>query len=95
MTNDLFPSPTLVADEQEAPAITAALVEESRRLNFLPNLFTPRYLIRGEGIVFHLMETMCQEYTGGMWMFYELSNGSGYMVSDMEGSPQKTENKAR
>lgn len=83
MTNDLFPSPCPAAEEQE-PAITATLVEEFRRMNFMPSLFTARYFIRGESAVFGLMDAMCQDYEGGLWQFYELSNGSGFMVPDME-----------
>lgn len=83
MTEDLFPS-LVYAEEQDAPVITATLVDEPRRLNFLPSLFTPRYFIRGEGVAFYLMDLMCKAYTGGLWEFYELSNGSGYMVSSME-----------
>lgn len=64
--------------------MTPILVTESARLNFLPKLFGNDYLI-SEILVYRIMETLTPAYNGGFWDFYNLPNGSGFMVPNMEG----------
>ena len=64
--------------------MTPILVSESARLDFLPRLFGDHFLM-GEILVFRVMERLCPAYSGGFWDFYDLPNGSGFLVPDMEG----------
>jgi hypothetical protein len=59
--------------------ITASLVANDDRLNFLPNFFG-RHMLRAETLVYSWMESLCGEYKGGYWNFYTLSNGGCYMA---------------
>ncbi len=58
--------------------ITATLVPESRRLTFLPETFTPRMMMRAEGLIYHQASMLSKQYGGGLWEFYTLSNGGRY-----------------
>ena len=60
--------------------ITATLVPDAKRLDFLPSLFGTRLMMRGEGLVYDWMGRLCPDYCGGYWEFYRLSNGAGYLV---------------
>ena len=64
----------------EVNCIAAALVPEADRLDFLPTFFGARLMMRGEGLVYDWMGELCEEYSGGLWHFYTLSNGGGYMA---------------
>jgi len=64
-----------------APApITAKKVAGSDRLNFLPRFLGLPFMMAGESLVYIWMGRLCRDYNGGMWDFYDLSNGSGYMA---------------
>ena len=59
----------------QAPhCITAQLVEESARMDFLPTVFSPRLMMLGEGQVYAWMRKLSEDYKGGIWNFYNLSN---------------------
>ena len=64
--------------------MTPTLVTESARLNFLPRLFGD-HILMGEILIFRVMERLCCAYNGGFWDFYDLPNGSGFMVPEMDG----------
>ena len=65
----------------QAPhCITAQLVEESARMDFLPTVFGPRLMMLGEGQVYAWMRKLSDDYKGGFWNFYNLSNGGFYMA---------------
>lgn len=55
---------------------------EAERLDFLPIFFGTRLMMRGEGLVYDWMAKLYEEYRGGFWKFYTLSNGGGYMAPD-------------
>lgn len=60
-------------------AITKTLVPEGARLAITPRYLKHKYL-SGESTVYAVMRSMCREYDGGYWNYYELSNGSFYMA---------------
>lgn len=60
--------------------VTCALVEsEDRRIQFLPRYFS-RYMLKVEAQIFAQMGALCQSYRGGLWNFFELSNGGAFMA---------------
>lgn len=65
---------------QEEATVTATLVPEHERLSFLPKFFGEKYMIRAESLVYNWMRILCEEYNGGCWHFYTLSNGGCYMA---------------
>lgn len=66
--------------EVEMPLI-CSLVSESDRLDFLPK-FLGKHFASFEGLVFGLMAEYSEEYSGGYWLFWTLSNGAFYMALD-------------
>lgn len=60
--------------------IIATEVPESRRLGFMPEAFTPRMMMRAEGLVFHQASLLAQSYSGAYWDFFTLSNGGFYLA---------------
>lgn len=65
-------------------SITAVLVPENRRMNFLPSYFGPTAFIHGENAVYAFLERLSPDYTGGMWNFYEVSNGGFYLAPESD-----------
>ena len=60
--------------------IKVTKVPESKRMDFLPEVFGERNFMRGENMVYDSMMKMCNEYTGGFWEYYKLSNKGFYMA---------------
>ncbi|TDN69255.1 antirestriction protein [Paraburkholderia sp. BL10I2N1] len=58
--------------------ITATEVPERSRLSFYPYLFGERAMMRGEALLFSWAEALSNDYRGGLWTFYHLSNGGAY-----------------
>lgn len=65
-------------------AITAHLVGDDDRLDFLPKHFGRRFL-EGEMAIYQTMDMLCRSYSGGFWDFIELSNGGFYMRLQSKG----------
>ena len=65
---------------QAPSSITAQLVEEAARMDFLPTFFGRRLMMHGEAQVYAWMRKLSADYKGGFWQFYNLSNGGFYMV---------------
>jgi hypothetical protein len=65
---------------QELIPLTAHLVADGDRLSFLPSFFGPRLMMRGESLVFGWLDTLSEDYNGGFWHFYALTNGGFYMA---------------
>ena len=63
--------------------IAARRVDDSQRLMALPRYFGHRLMVF-EGAVYDFMHRFAQDYRGGFWQFYELSNGGFYMAPDRE-----------
>jgi hypothetical protein len=59
--------------------IAAVRVDEHRRTEILPH-YLGRQMFLGEVMVYATLDSMCSEYDGGYWEFYELSNGGFYMA---------------
>jgi len=59
--------------------ITATLVPDSRRLDFLPRHFGERAMLKVENSVYDWMRNLCSAYNGGYWNYMELSNGGAFM----------------
>ncbi|AIY44228.1 Antirestriction protein klcA (plasmid) [Collimonas arenae] len=66
-------------------AVTASLVEEDRRLNFLPTYFG-QHFVHAEFLVYRWLDKLCDAYNGGYWHYYELSNGGFYMAPKLSDS---------
>ena len=64
---------------QELIPVTAALVDDEHRLDFLPTYFGPRLMMRGEALVYGWMRRLAESYNGGFWNYYTLTNGGFYM----------------
>ena len=60
--------------------ITAALVPDANRLNFLPRHFGTRYMMAVEQEIFTQMREICEDYSGGYFNFYYLSNGGCFIA---------------
>jgi hypothetical protein len=59
--------------------ITATAVPVVKRMNFLPMLFTPQLMMHAEALLYTYADKLANEsYKGGLWEFYNLSNGGGY-----------------
>ncbi|HFQ7030076.1 TPA: antirestriction protein [Yersinia enterocolitica] len=67
--------------EMKIPPLTARIVPQRGRMNFLVTLFG-NWFLRGEALVFNLARHHCQEYNGGSWHYVRLSNGGGYMYPE-------------
>ena len=59
-------------------SVTATLVAEAERLDFLPAHFGCHFL-QVERAVYAWMSELCATYRGGYWEFLSLSNGGGYL----------------
>ncbi len=69
-------------ETQETP-VTAALVDDENRLDFLPTYFGVRLMLRGEALAYGWMRRLADAYKGGFWNYYELSNGGFYMAPEL------------
>lgn len=60
-------------------AVTSTTVPEQERLDALPRYFG-RSMMLVEAAIYDSLSLMSGDYTGGLWQFYELSNGGFYMA---------------
>lgn len=73
------------------PTVTAREVGHSRRMGFLVQLFG-NYFVKGECQVFDWMSRLAgPSYSGGLWDFYELSNGGRFMAPRIAGQGETVE----
>jgi hypothetical protein len=87
MATAFFKGITMQANSNSNPvanAITAIVVTESRRLDFLPSYFGLRLMIKGESAIYSTLENLTTNYRGGFWDYYSLSNGGFYMAPRSE-----------
>jgi len=60
---------------------TATLVDDDKRLDFLPFYFGVKMMIVGEAYVYQFMRDLSEgQYTGGYWNYYEVSSGTFYLA---------------
>lgn len=64
----------------DTPSITRQLIAEDQRVNHTAALFGLGFPLQLEPFVFFMADTMCEDYNGGYWEFYALSNGGFYMA---------------
>jgi hypothetical protein len=62
--------------------LAARQVPDDERLDTLPRHFG-RYMMRVEDAIYTFLRELAQEYRGGYWHFYELSNGGFYMAPQL------------
>lgn len=62
--------------------ITATQVAPENRIDTLPKFFPKNYM-QFENTIYMVMDKICENYTGGFWEFYELSNSGFYMAPNM------------
>lgn len=67
--------------------LTATSVPDELRLDFWPLYFgaIPQWITL-EPHIFAWMDCFCDEYSGGIWSFYTLSNGGAFMAPDADGN---------
>lgn len=70
-------------DVVDAVIVSERVADESRQY-FLPWHLGRRF-IQGEGFVFDWARRLSTEYSGGMWVFYSLSNGSFFVAPEITG----------
>ncbi len=63
----------------ERAVVTASVVAEEDRLEFLPKHLNLGALFRFEPTLYGWMSTLCRSYTGGYWEMVALSNGGFFM----------------
>ncbi len=72
---------------QEQP-VTASLVAEAQRLDFLPAYFGPRLMMRGEALGYAWLRRHCERYSRAYWPYNTLSDGRLYMATDLADRPE-------
>ena len=60
--------------------ITRELVPEDRRMAVAERLFGIHFPLQLEPVVYGITERMAEDYSGGYWNFYTLSNGGFFMA---------------
>ena len=76
-STSLFADPGQTVDG--SVRITASVVPGERRMDFLPQHFGERAMIKFEMSVYDWMGSLCPTYRGGFWNYVELSNGGAFM----------------
>jgi hypothetical protein len=56
------------------------LVPENRRMAVVERLFGIHFPLKLEPVIYDITERMAEDYSGGYWHFYTLSNGGFYMA---------------
>ena len=60
--------------------VTRELVPEDRRMAVAERLFGIHFPLQMEPVIYGITERMAEDYSGGYWEFYTLSNGGFYMA---------------
>jgi hypothetical protein len=60
--------------------VTRDLVPEDRRMTVTEQLFGIHFPLQMEPVIYGITERMAEDYKGGYWDFYTLSNGGFYMA---------------
>jgi hypothetical protein len=64
--------------------ITRKQIPTQQRIHHTADLFGLDFPLHVEPLVYALTDHMANEYNGGYWEFYELSNGGFYMAPDSD-----------
>lgn len=84
--NSSTPNSTDNSQTQDPPQLTRRKMSDSEVLNMI----TPYYPVFGtmqffESMVFDLLGSWCDDYEGGMWNYYKISNGAWYLSPAADG----------
>lgn len=60
--------------------ITCQLVPDDQRVSMTETLFGINFPMQLEPFIYFMADMICEDYDGGYWNFYMLSNGSFYMA---------------
>jgi hypothetical protein len=60
--------------------VARTLVPEDRRTAVVEQLFGIHFPLRLEPVIYGITERMAEDYSGGYWDFFQLSNGGFYMA---------------
>lgn len=73
------------SDTKNANTLTATLLPDDHRIGFWPQHFgyIPHWILL-EPRIFGWMDRFCEDYNGGIWQFYTLSNGGAFMAPEAE-----------
>jgi len=66
--------------------VTRQLVAEGDRIAATATRFGPWFPLQIEPVVYSIAEQMAEDYCGGYWQFYKLSNNGFYMAPDEDQS---------
>lgn len=67
-----------------AKTLTATIVPEAERLDYVDRLFGICYVLQLEPAVFHMAESLASDYSGAYWTFHTISNGGFYMAPRLD-----------
>jgi hypothetical protein len=62
--------------------VTRQLVADEQRINVSADLFGAYFPLQLEPFVYAMTSKLSEDYSGGYWHFYTLSNGGFYMAPD-------------
>ncbi len=82
-------STTSTTPSKSVNAVTAKLVQTRRRMLMLPTYFPGTFMV-AEGTIYSFLDRLSQDYQGGFWDFFELSNGGFYMAPKASATALKT-----
>jgi hypothetical protein len=68
------------SNASDSSAITRSLIAEAVRMDATHTLFGLHFPLRLEPTVFNMAGMLSEQYQGGSWEFYALSNGGFYMA---------------
>ena len=89
MNNENTPSNTDLAmnfndHSHEASTVTALKVPDNERIKISSDLFGFFFPMRLEPAIYYFSENLSEDYEGGLWQFYTLSNGGFYMAPEQD-----------
>ena len=71
---------------EDPTPVTRHRVPEDQRVAVTAALFGPHFPLQIEPVVYSIAERMAEDYGGGYWQFYTLSNSGFYMAPDEDRS---------
>ena len=73
-------------NENPNPVVNRHLVPERQRVAVTASLFGPHFPLQIEPVVYSTADQMAEDYCGGYWQFYTLSNAGFYLSPDEDRS---------
>ena len=64
--------------------ITSIQLNEEERINYPAYHFGDNFPFRIEPSIYNMARNLSGDYAGGLWQFYELSNGGFFMAPDSD-----------